>query len=205
MKGRTPWQGVQSVKRSDASFRREFGLDQIQHVSAAAAATAAREQQKVAEVQRLLTGSPNSEAPQTTTGHDPFAAMMPPSGNPFAAMMLPGSALSGSMASLLGGSVAPPRRGDTKLITLDMLDQGKTVAQIAAARSLQTGTIEGHVVDLYQQGLYPNAPQLLGATPAALAEIRSINARLTGDDIGKLKPIKDRCSHGYGLIKLALA
>ena len=52
--------------------------------------------------------------------------------------------------------------------------------------------------------LCDDAPNLLGLTPAIRAEIRAINASLTGEDVGKLKPIKERCVHGYGLIRLAL-
>ena len=97
-----------------------------------------------------------------------------------------------------------PARGGTKQVSLAMLREGKSIAQIAAARSLQASTIEGHIADLYQGGLCDDAPNLLGLTPAIRAEIRAINASLTGEDVGKLKPIKERCVHGYGLIRLAL-
>ena len=97
-----------------------------------------------------------------------------------------------------------PARGGTKQVSLAMLPEGKSIAQIAAARSLQASTIEGHIADLYQDGLCDDAPNLLGLTPAIRAEIRAINASLTGEDVGKLKPIKERCVHGYGLIRLAL-
>ena len=97
-----------------------------------------------------------------------------------------------------------PARGGTKQVSLAMLREGKSIAQIAAARSLQASTIEGHIADLYQDGLCDDAPNLLGLTPAIRAEIRAINASLTGEDVGKLKPIKERCVHGYGLIRLAL-
>ena len=97
-----------------------------------------------------------------------------------------------------------PARGGTKQVSLAMLREGKSIAQIAAARSLQASTIEGHIADLYQDGLCDDAPNLLGLTPAIRAEIRAINASLNGEDVGKLKPIKERCVHGYGLIRLAL-
>lgn len=97
-----------------------------------------------------------------------------------------------------------PARGGTKQVSLAMLQEGKSIAQIAAARSLQASTIEGHIADLYTDGLCDDAPNLLGLTPAIRAEIRAINASLTGEDVGKLKPIKERCVHGYGLIRLAL-
>ena len=97
-----------------------------------------------------------------------------------------------------------PARGGTKQVSLAMLREGKSIAQIAAARSLQASMIEGHLADLYQDGLCDDVPNLLGLTPAIRAEIRAINASLTGEDVGKLKPIKERCVHGYGLIRLAL-
>jgi hypothetical protein len=89
----------------------------------------------------------------------------------------------------------------SKRISLDMFKSGQTIPQIAAARSL---TIEQHLVDTYQEGLCPEAPQLLGLTPSIRNEIRSINANLVGEDVGRLRPIKDRCAHSYVLIKLAL-
>ena len=76
---------------------------------------------------------------------------------------------------------------------------------IAASRSLTTSTIEGHVAELYKEGRCPEAPQLMGLTPAIRTEIRAINAGLRGDDVGKLKPVKERCTHSYAIIKLALA
>jgi hypothetical protein len=98
----------------------------------------------------------------------------------------------------------PRARGDSKRISLDMFKSGQTIPQIAAARSLTISTIEQHLVDTYQEGLCPEAPQLLGLTPSIRNEIRSINANLVGEDVGRLRPIKDRCAHSYVLIKLAL-
>ena len=98
-----------------------------------------------------------------------------------------------------------PRRSDTKMVTLDMLRAGRTIPQIASARGLQASTIEGHLTDLHGQGLCPEATQLFGMTPAIRSEIRAIDASLNGADVGKLRPIKDRCVHSYALIKMALA
>ena len=113
---------------------------------------------------------------------------------------------SAMLAALTPASaIASPRRGDTKLITLEMIRAGQTVEQVASARSLTPGTIQNHIVDLYKDGCFPEAPQLLDVTPGIVAEIRAINASLTGDDLGKLRPIKDRCAHSYTVIKLALA
>ena len=56
-----------------------------------------------------------------------------------------------------------------------------------------------------KDGLCDEAPLLIGLTPAIRAEIRAINANLAGEDAGKLKPIKERCVHGYGAIGHTLA
>ena len=55
-KGRTPWQGLQACKRSDAQFARSMGFDRIQK-TAAMAATEAREEEKFAKCKQLLTSS----------------------------------------------------------------------------------------------------------------------------------------------------
>ena len=62
-KGRTPWQGLQAVKRSDAQFARSMGFDRLQK-TAAMAATEARAEQKFAQCRQLLTG----QATAITTG-----------------------------------------------------------------------------------------------------------------------------------------
>jgi len=133
----------------------------------------------------------------------------PPASTKFAlSLASPVTALSGILAaSRIDPSMgAPPKmRGGTKLVTLDMYRDGKSIAQIASARSLQVSTIESHLVDLYQEGSFPEAPQIFGATPEIIAKIKAINAGLTGPDVGKLRPIKDRCEHSYAVIKLALA
>ena len=66
-KGRTPWQGLQAVKRSDASFARSMGFDRIQK-TAAMAATEAREEQKFADCRQLLTGQATAIAATGTSG-----------------------------------------------------------------------------------------------------------------------------------------
>lgn len=112
--------------------------------------------------------------------------------------MMPAAFNAAAMSSPRG------RGGNSNLATLEMFRSGNSVAQIAEARSLTATTIEKHLIDLYTQGLCPEAPQRLGLTPAIRDEIRSINASLMGEDFGKLKPIKERCNHDYGLIRLAL-
>ena len=95
-------------------------------------------------------------------------------------------------------------RASAICVTLDMSTLGSTVAQIAEVRSLGHSTILNHLVDAHQAGDFPEAPQLLGLTAAVRDEIRAIDAKLTGDDAGKLKPIKERCEHDYPMIRLAL-
>ena len=109
------------------------------------------------------------------------------------------------MKALALGAAESPRRGNSMLTTLDMLRSGQTIPQIAAARSLTVGTIETHVTDGYKEGVCPEAPHLVGLTTAIRDEVCAINASLTGEDVGKLRPIRDRCGHSYALIKLALA
>lgn len=113
-----------------------------------------------------------------------------------------------AVKQLLGGGRHPASgggRGNTRFITLGMYRNGKSISEIAAERSLQTGTIEDHLADLYKSGDFPEALTVLGLTDAVRAEIRGINSRLAPDEAGQLKPIKDRCAHSYAVIKLALA
>ena len=54
-KGRTPWQGLQATKRSDAQFASSMGFDHIQK-TAAMLATKALEEDTFAQCRQLLTG-----------------------------------------------------------------------------------------------------------------------------------------------------
>lgn len=45
-----------------------------------------------------------------------------------------------------------PQKGDTHRMSLELFKQGKKIAEIAAARSLTTGTIEGHLARFIPTG-----------------------------------------------------
>lgn len=45
-----------------------------------------------------------------------------------------------------------PQKGDTQRMSLELFKQGKTIAEIASARSLTTGTIEGHLARFIPTG-----------------------------------------------------
>ena len=134
------------------------------------------------------------------------ALRQPPFDGKFVSMGQPSASekFGPSATGVLAALAMFPGRGETKFVSLTMLREGMSIAQVAAARSLQASTIETHVADLYKDGLCDEALLLMGLTPAIRAEIRAINANLTGEDVGKLKPIKERCVHGYGLVRLAL-
>ena len=141
--------------------------------------------------------------PRSALRQPPFDGKLISVGQPSAHEKF-GLSATGDTKQLFAALAMFPDRGDTKYVTLTLLREGMSIAQIATARSLQASTIETHIADLYKDGLCDEAPLLVGLTPDIRAEIRAINASLTGEDVGKLKPIKERCVHGYGLIRLAL-
>ena len=66
-KGRTPWQGLQACKRSDAQFANLMGFDRIQK-TAAMVTTQALEEDKFAQCRQLLTGQATAIATGASSG-----------------------------------------------------------------------------------------------------------------------------------------
>lgn len=90
---------------------------------------------------------------------------------------------------------------DTKKVSFELFEQGQTVAQIAAARSLTTATIEGHLSHYVQTGLLD--PMRL-ITPQKLALIEQYYAIHRPQTLTEAKQaLGDEVS--YGDIRVALA
>jgi hypothetical protein len=95
----------------------------------------------------------------------------------------------------------PGAKEDTKRVSLELLQQGLTVSQIAARRGLSTTTIEGHIAFFVAQGEL--AISKVVADEKRLAMEQKI-ADMRSKSLTELKTaLGDDCS--YGEIKLVLA
>ena len=95
-----------------------------------------------------------------------------------------------------------PKRGDTKLVSRCMFDAGKTVGDIAVARSLTVSTIENHLAYYVEQGEL-KAIDIIGAE-----RYKVVNAAITMlGTSADMKTIKEKCSNDitYGDIKVVIA
>lgn len=95
-----------------------------------------------------------------------------------------------------------PKREDTKLVSRCMFDAGKTVGDIAVARSLTVSTIENHLAYYVEQGEL-KAIDIIGAE-----RYKVVNAAITMlGTSADMKTIKEKCSNDitYGDIKVVIA
>jgi len=95
-----------------------------------------------------------------------------------------------------------PKREDTKLVSRRMFDAGKTVGDIAVARSLTVSTIENHLAYYVEQGEL-KAIDIIGAE-----RYKVVNAAITMlGTSADMKTIKEKCSIDitYGDIKVVIA
>ena len=100
-------------------------------------------------------------------------------------------------------SAAPkPKREDTKLVSRRMFDAGKTVGDIAVARSLTVATIENHLAYYVEQGEL-EAVDIIGKERYKAVNGAIHKLRTTVD----MKTIKELCPSEvtYGDIKVVLA
>ena len=95
-----------------------------------------------------------------------------------------------------------PKREDTKLVSRCMFDAGKTVGDIAVARSLTVSTIENHLAYYVEQGEL-KAIDIIGAE-----RYKVVNSAITMlGTSADMKTIKEKCSNDitYGDIKVVIA
>ena len=100
-------------------------------------------------------------------------------------------------------SAAPkPKREDSKLVSRRMFDAGKTVGDIAVARSLTVATIENHLAYYVEQGEL-EAVDIIGKERYEAVNGAIHKLRTTVD----MKTIKELCPSEvtYGDIKVVLA
>jgi len=77
----------------------------------------------------------------------------------------------------------------TILVTKELLDQNKTISQIAKERNLTKGTITHHIEQIIEQ--YPETIiSHLKPKQKIIDLVSKANDKLKGEDIGKLSPIK---------------
>jgi uncharacterized protein YpbB len=89
-------------------------------------------------------------------------------------------------------------KGDTISLTKDMLDKGLSPDQIAEARKLTTGTIEGHILKLVQNGLLPAASFL------AAEKKRTIMDLLKEDPNSTTGTLKSKLGDDFSFFEIRL-
>ncbi|CAN5399751.1 DNA helicase RecQ [soil metagenome] len=92
-------------------------------------------------------------------------------------------------------------KGSTQLVTLDLYNNGLTIAEIAAERQLTTGSIAGHLVQLSRAGYAIDLVSLID--PIERQEIEKALA-VVGLEEGRLKPVFDYFEGRYDYGKLTL-
>jgi len=118
-----------------------------------------------------------------------------------------GAAVGGTAA---GGTAGRGKTGEkpkesTQLQTLDLFNKGMTIAEIATARQLTTGSIASHLVQLAKSGYALNLEEILRAfvSPAERSEIEQA-IRAVGMPEGRLKGVFDELDGRYDYGKLTL-
>ncbi|SFE10273.1 DNA helicase RecQ [Spirosoma endophyticum] len=92
-------------------------------------------------------------------------------------------------------------KGSTQLVTLDLYNNGLTIAEIATERQLTTGSIAGHLVQLSRAGYDIDLVSLID--PIERKEIEKALA-VVGLEEGRLKPVFDYFEGRYDYGKLTL-
>jgi hypothetical protein len=95
----------------------------------------------------------------------------------------------------------PKKKPDTKTVSLQLFDEGRTVEEIAKERSLAVTTIQGHIAHWVEQGEI-DISRLL--SQAALDEIAAAFKQL---ETNYLKPVHEflEGKYDYGMLKYAAA
>ncbi|MGE5108891.1 MAG: helix-turn-helix domain-containing protein [Sphingobacteriales bacterium] len=93
-----------------------------------------------------------------------------------------------------------PPKGETKLISLQLFKEGKTIAEIAIARGLTTGTVEGHLVNFITTG------EVIVNDIVSPAKMEIILNAIKGDKGASSSAIKEKLgnNYSYGEIKAVM-
>lgn len=93
------------------------------------------------------------------------------------------------------------RQSGTRVISFDMLKQGKSIPEIAAERKLTIGTIEGHLTEYVLNG------ELNISEVIDLRKLSIITSAFEKHGVSLLSPVKEELGHdfSYGELKLVQA
>ncbi len=92
-----------------------------------------------------------------------------------------------------------PKREDTRMVTLQMLQAGKKPQEIAVIRHLTLGTIQTHIATLIEKDLLKAEGWISDRT---LADVRQAQTKANG---GGLSAIRENCTTGISYNELELA
>lgn len=95
---------------------------------------------------------------------------------------------------------------DTAAMTAELLRKGRTVDQIAEARSLQPSTIYAHLADAVQAGMI-EPTEVLTMDDAEIGAIEDAILELPDDEATRLKPVFERFEgrYDYGVLRCVQA
>jgi ATP-dependent exoDNAse (exonuclease V) alpha subunit len=114
----------------------------------------------------------------------------------------------------MGGSIETGKKSkqpilkvSTIMITKELLDQGKTIAQISKDRGLTKGTITHHIEQIMEQ--FPETIIThIRPKQKDIDIVKKANSTLEGEEVGKLSPIKtilDKSGHKLSFEDIRLA
>jgi hypothetical protein len=114
----------------------------------------------------------------------------------------------------MGGSITTGKKSkqpilkvSTIMITKELLDQGKTIAQISKDRGLTKGTITHHIEQIVEQ--FPETIIThIRPKQKDIDIVKKANSTLEGEEVGKLSPIKtilDKSGHKLSFEDIRLA
>ncbi len=98
-----------------------------------------------------------------------------------------------------GGVKSRPAKGDSMKLTLALIEEGKSVEEVAAARELSVTTINGHLIEAVGKGIY-EAEFFVDAEKLQ-------NIRLAAEALGTLQsgPIREHLGDSYSFDEIRFA
>lgn len=102
-----------------------------------------------------------------------------------------------SFAKAVAGQAKKNKKEDTRMVTLNLWNEGKDVYEVADARAMSVATIWGHIEDLVEDGqiTYPALNRLL--TPKLEKVLPEIAEAFTTLDTNKLSPVYEHFKGKY--------
>ncbi|HRH26328.1 MAG TPA: helix-turn-helix domain-containing protein [Candidatus Paceibacterota bacterium] len=96
-------------------------------------------------------------------------------------------------------------KGDTREATLTLLNQGKTIGEIAEERGLTRGTVIGHIEELISQGKADHTICSRFMSPELLESLPAIHRAFDSCGIEKIHPVFEKLKGEYSYDDLRLA